>query len=103
MKANGQITTLTRYVSEHPGCYLSEILRDTQLPKCSVTSALTKLNAEGILRREGFDKRYRYYPAATENIEAHKSKRRPEMTDSDRINPLTNLFNQRLKEIRSGR
>lgn len=103
MKDSGQITTLIQYVSEHPGCYISDILRDTKLPKCSVTSALTKLNAGGILQRRGFDKRYRYYPAATENIGAHKSKRRPEMTDSDRINPLTNLFNQRLKEIRSGR
>lgn len=102
MRNKGQITTLIKYVSEHPGCYLSEILRDTQLPKCSVTSALTKLNGEGALRREGFDKRYRYY-AADGSATVHRVKARPDITEYDRVNPLTNLFNQRLAEVRSGR
>ena len=102
MKATGQITTLIQYVSEHPGCYLSEILRDTKLPKCSVTSALTKLNGEGVLRREGFDKRYRYY-AADGNATVHRVKARPDITDHDRVNPLTNLFNQLQASARSGR
>lgn len=102
MRNKGQITTLIQYVSEHPGCYLSEILRDTQLPKCSVTSALTKLNGEGALRREGFDKRYRYY-AADGNSTVHRVKARPDITEYDRVNPLTNLFNQLQASARSGR
>lgn len=101
MRSTGQIPAIIEYITEHPGSYMTDILRDTKIPKCSVTSALSKLTGAKALRREGYQKRYRYY---VENPEAKTTSIRKRITPvEDRVNPLTNLFNQRLKEIRSGR
>ncbi|WP_446030542.1 hypothetical protein [Lelliottia amnigena] len=101
MKSNGQIPAIIQYITEHPGSYMTDILRDTKIPKFSVTSALSKLTGAKTLRREGYQKRYRYYVADPEAKTTSKAKQAT--YEHDRVNPLTNLFNQRLKEIRSGR
>ena len=101
MKSNGQIPAIIQYITEHPGSYMTDILRDTKIPKCSVTSALSKLTGAKALRREGYQKRYRYYVADPDAKTTSKAK--SSTYEHDRVNPLSNLFNQRLKEIRSGR
>lgn len=101
MRSTGQIPAIIKYITEHPGSYMTDILRDTKIPKCSVTSALSKLTGAKALRREGYQKRYRYYVADPEAKTTSKAKQAT--YEHDRVNPLTNLFNQRLKEIRSGR
>lgn len=101
MKSNGQIPAIIQYITEHPGSYMTDILRDTKIPKCSVTSALSKLTGAKALRREGYQKRYRYY---VENPEAKTTCRPKKITPvEDRVNPLSNLFNQRLAQVRGGR
>lgn len=103
MKSNGQIPAIIQYITEHPGSYMTDILRDTKIPKCSVTSALSKLTGAKALRREGYLKRYRYYLVDPEERLVTATKKRPSLAAQSTVNPLTNLFNQRLKEIRGGR
>lgn len=99
MTESGQIPSIVQYITEHPGSYLKDILRDTKIPKCSATSALSKLIASRVLRREGFTKRYRYYAVSAEEAE---NNRKSSIAPSE-VNPLTKLFNQRLALVRSGR
>lgn len=103
MESNGQIPKIIKYITEHPGCYLSDITRATKVPKCSATAALSNLTKAKTLRREGIERRFRYYAIAPEDRPVNGPKRRHSYASQSTVNPLTNLFNQRLKEIRSGR
>ena len=102
-QSNGQISAIINYVTEHPGCYLSDIIRATKVPKCSATAALSNLTKAQTLRREGMERRFRYYAIPPEDRPVNEPKKRHACYFRDEVNPLTNLFNQRLKEIRSGR
>lgn len=103
MKANGHNAEIIQYVTKHPGCYMSDIRRDTSIQKGAIASALCELTRVKTLRREGFEKRYRYFFVRPEDRQAAAPKRIAKQPNRDTANPLTNLFNQRLKEIRSGR
>lgn len=100
---NGQIPAIINFVTKHPGCYLSDIIRATKVPRCSATSALANLTKAQTLRREGFERRFRYYAIPPEDRPVVGKKKRPSCYDHDEVNPLTKLFNQRLALVRSGR
>lgn len=103
MKANGPNAEIIQYVTKHPGCYMSDIRRDTPIQKGAVASALTELTRVKTLRREGFEKRYRYFVVRPEDRPVSAPKRIPKQPNRDTANPLNNLFNQRLASVRSGR
>lgn len=103
MKISNQNAVIIQYVTKHPGCYMSDIRRDTSLQKGAISSALTELTKAKTLRREGFEKRYRYFVVRPEDRPVIEPKRQSKQPNSDTVNPLTNLFNERLKAIRGGR
>lgn len=103
MNSPSQLQLILDYINEHPGKYMSEIKRDTGQPKYSVTSALSILTKKGLLRRKGIPRRYRYYAIEPEIKPVQAKKKYLTYEDHDRINPLSNLFNERLKAVRSGR
>lgn len=103
MKANGQIPAIIQYVTDHPGCYLTDIIRATKVPKCSATAALSNLTKSHTLRRAGFEKRYRYYVVHPEDRPVTAPKRQPKQLKQNTPNPLNNLFNQCLASVRGGR
>ena len=101
MKSKGYIENVIQYVTKHPGCYLTHIEHEAKIPRGSTATILVNLTRAKVLRREGFERRYRYY---VENPEAKTTSRTKRITPiEDRVNPLTNLFNQRLAEVRGGR
>ena len=102
MKANGQIPAIIQYVTKHPGCYMSDIRRDTAIQKGAVASALTNLTRVNTLRREGFEKRYRYFVVSPEDRPVTAPKRQPKQLKQNTANPLNNLFNQCLASVRGG-
>lgn len=103
MKANGHNAEIIQYVTKHPGCYMSDIRRDTKIQKGAIASALTELTRVKTFRREGFEKRYRYFVVRPEDRPAVAPKRIPKQPNRDTANPLTNLFNQCLASVRGGR
>ncbi|QGU13989.1 hypothetical protein GNG27_04690 [Leclercia sp. 119287] len=103
MKANGHNAEIIQYVTKHPGCYMSDIRRDTAIKKGAIASALTELTRVKTLRREGFEKRYRYFVVRPEDRPVVAPKRIPKQPNRDTANPLNNLFNQCLASVRGGR
>ena len=103
MRSNGQIPAIIQYVTKHPGCYLSDIIRGTKIPKRSASAALSNLTKAQTLRREGMGRRFRYYAIPPEERPVIEKKKRPACYSRDEVNTLTNEFNQRLAEVRSGR
>lgn len=103
MKANGHNAEIIQYVTKHPGCYMSDIRRDTSIQKGAIASALTELTRIKTLRREGFEKSYRYFVARPESLPIIGPKRIPKQPNRDTANPLNNLFNQCLASVRGGR
>lgn len=102
MNNKGQTDAIIQFIADHPGCYMSDVIREMNIAKGSVTSVLFKQSGAGVLRREGFEKRYRYYVVNPADRIA-KQKSQPARCDNSAINPLSNLFNQRLAEVRGGR
>lgn len=92
-----------QYVTKHPGCYMSDLRRDTSIKKSTIASALLELTKAKALRREGFESRYRYFVIRPEDRPAEDPKRTLKQVNRDKANPLTNLFNERLASVRSGR
>lgn len=103
MKSKGYLEKVIQYVTDHPGCYLTHIEHEAKIPRGSTATILVNLTREKVLRREGFERRYRYYLVDPEERLVTATKKRPSLAAQSTVNPLTNLFNQRLKEIRSGR
>jgi len=103
MKHSSQYAEIIQYITKHPGCYMSDIRRDTTIQKGAIASALTEMTRVKTLRREGFEKRYRYFfvrPEDRPDIEPKKISKQP---NRDTVNPLNNLFNQCLASVRGGR
>lgn len=103
MKHSSQYAEIIQYITKHPGCYMSDIRRDTTIQKGAIASALCELTRVKTLRREGFEKRYRYFfvrPEDRPDIEPKKISKQP---SRETANPLTNLFNQCLASVRGGR
>ena len=103
MKSTSQHAEIIQYVTKHPGCYMSDIRRDTSIQKGAIASALTNLTKAKMLRRTGFEKRYRYFVVHPEDRPVTAPKRQPKQLKQSTPNPLSNLFNERLKAVRSGR
>lgn len=103
MKSKGYIENVIQYVTDHPGCYLTHIEHEAKIHRGSTATILVNLTRAKVLRREGFERRYRYYLVDPEERPVTAPKKRPSLAAQSTVNPLTNLFNQRLKEIRSGR
>lgn len=103
MKHSSQYAEIIQYITKHPGCYMSDIRRDTKIQKGAIASALTELTRVKTLRREGFEKRYRYFIARPESLPIIGPKQIPKQPNRDTPNPLNNLFNQCLASVRGGR
>lgn len=103
MKTTGQYAEIIQYVTKHPGCYMSDIRSDTSIQKGAIASALTELTRVKTLRREGFEKRYRYFVVRPEDRPVIAPKRIPKQPNRDTANPLNNLFNQCLASVRGVR
>ena len=103
MKHSSQYAEIIQYITKHPGCYMSYIRRDTSIQKGAIASALCELTRIKTLRREGFEKRYRYFVVRPEDRPVIAPKRIPRQPNRDTANPLTNLFNQCLASVRGGR
>ncbi|CAI9399314.1 hypothetical protein [Lelliottia sp. T2.26D-8] len=103
MKSKGYIENVIQYVTEHPGCYLTHIEHEAKIPRGSTATILVSLTRAKVLRREGFERRYRYYLVDPEERPVTAPKKRPSLAAQSTVNPLTNLFNQRLAQVRSGR
>lgn len=103
MKHSSQYAEIIQYITKHPGCYMSDIRRDTAIQKGAIASALCELTRVKTLRREGFEKRYRYFVVRPEDRPAVAPKRIPKQPNRDTPNPLNNLFNQCLASVRGGR
>nr|DAH60056.1 MAG TPA: winged helix-turn-helix domain protein [Caudoviricetes sp.] len=103
MRGTGHKAEIIQYVTDHPGCYMSDIRRDTSIQKGAIASALTELTRVKTLRREGFEKRYRYFVVRPEDRPVITPKRIPKQSNRDTPNPLNNLFNQCLASVRGGR
>lgn len=102
MNNKGQTDAIIQFIADNPGCYMTDVIREMKIAKGSVTSVLFKQTGAGVLHRDGFEKRYRYYvvnPAARVTT----PKTPPARCDHGAINPLTNLFNQCLTSVRGGR
>lgn len=98
MRPKFQLETIEKYVTEHPGCTCPEIIQNTRIPRCSVTSALFQLVRGQVLSREGRPKHYQYYKSDKVVI---RNERGDPIPDHDLPNPLTAFINQRLREVRS--
>lgn len=103
MKHSSQYAEIIQYITKHPGCYMSDIRRDTSIQKGAIASALTNLTKAHTLRRAGFEKRYRYYVVSPEGRPVIAPKRQPKQLKQSTPNPLNNLFNQCLASVRGGR
>ena len=103
MESNGQIPKIIKYITEHPGSFLVDITRATGVPTRSATPVLCNLTKAGVLRREGVERRYRYYAVNPEERPVIAPKKRHSYASQSTVNPLTNLFNQRLAQVRGGR
>lgn len=102
-QSKGYTQKVIQYVTNHPGCYFTHVVLDAKIPKGIASTTLWILTRDGILRREGFEKRYRYYAVDPSDIPVNSSKKRSSLELQKKPNPLTNLFNQRLAEVRGGR
>ncbi len=103
MKHSSQYAEIIQYIIKHPGCYMSDIRRDTAIQKGAIASALCELTRVKTLRREGFEKRYCYFVVRPEDRPAAAPKRIAKQPNRDTPNPLNNLFNQCLASVRGGR
>ena len=103
MKHSSQYAEIIQYVTKHPSCYMSDIRRDTTIQKGAIASALTELTRIKTLRREGFEKRYRYYVVHPEDRPVTAPKRQPKQLKQSTPSPLNNLCKQCLASVRGGR
>lgn len=98
MRPQLQYDTILNYVTEHPGCTCPEIVKNTSVPRASVTSALHNLVREKFLCREGRERHFRYYKYEKP---VKRNSRGEAIPDHDLPNPLTAFINQRLREVRT--
>lgn len=103
MKHSSQYAEIIQYIIKHPDCYMPDIRRDTSIQKGAIASALCELARIKTLRREGFEKRYRYFVVRPEDRPDIAPKRITRQPNRDAPNPLNNLFNQCLASVRGGR
>ncbi|EJF5828202.1 hypothetical protein M8W91_000261 [Salmonella enterica] len=100
MKDKGQMRGIAAFVATNPGCFCHEVIAGTGIQKFSVTSALIKLVKRGTLRRVGNPKHYRYFIATKAEVIVNDMAIKPGDYDHDRPNPLSAMFNQKLREVR---
>lgn len=93
-----QIEAIEKFVIDNPGTKSPEIIKHTSVPQRSVTSVLCHMVREKILRREGPRGSYRYYKYEKKLM---VNSRGEPVIDHDMPNPLTDLFNKALREVRS--
>ena len=103
MRSTSQHAEIIQYVTNHPGCCMTDIRRDTSIQKSAVASALTNLTKSKVLQRSWFEKRYRYFIVHPEDRPVIAPKKRPKHFHENTANPLNNLFNQCLASVRGGR
>ncbi|POU03599.1 hypothetical protein C3369_07205 [Escherichia sp. ESNIH1] len=60
MKRISYLQQIITYISQHPGCHSTDIIAGTGLNKSTVNGTLSRLVIDQRVRREGFEKQYRY-------------------------------------------
>lgn len=104
MKPKSQTQRVFEFVQRNPGCKCSDITHGTGICKANAASALNKMYFERRVRRTGEPGNYRYTSCGPAEPPVRKPKKQDEQTGIfGCANPLTNLFNQRLAEVRGGR
>lgn len=104
MKRNSQTQRIFEFVERNPNCQCSEVSKGTGICKANVASTLNKLYFDCRIRRTGEQGGYRYTAVGPAEPAVKKPKQQPEEKGPfGCANPLTNLFNQRLAEVRGGR
>ncbi len=104
MKPRTQTQRVLDFVQRNPGCQCADVYKGTGIIKENVTSVLNKLYFDHRVRRVGERGNYHYTVCGPAEPPVRKPKKQDEQTGIfGCANPLTNLFNQRLAEVRGGR
>lgn len=104
MKPKSQIQRIFEFVQRNPGCQCADVTKGTGICKATAASTLNKLYFDCRVRRTGEQGNYRYTSCGPAEPPVRKPKKAEEKTGIfGCANPLTNLFNQCLAEVRGGR
>lgn len=98
MKRISYLQQIISYIAAHPGCHSTDIIACTGLNKSTVNGTLSKLVIDQRVRREGFEKQYRYMAVDTP---APRARVKPE-TKCEGVN-LNAMFNSLLRNARENR
>lgn len=98
MKRISYLQQIITYISQHPGCHSTDIIAGTGLNKSTVSSTLSRLVIDQRVRREGFEKQYRYIAV---DKPAPRGRVKPE-PKPDGVN-INALFNSLLRSARESR
>lgn len=104
MNNKGHTRSVEKYIEANPGSYCRDVVAGTGINKTSVTSAIVHLITQGIVRREGFERRYRYYTTGIKPQGKPKYETGIEGFEFEPVfgchNPRTAFFNQAIREVR---
>jgi len=98
MKRISYLQQILTYIAAHPGCHSTDIIAGTGLNKSTVNGTLSKLVLDQRVRREGFEKQYRYMAVDTP---APRGRVKPE-PKVEGVN-LNAMFNTLLRNSRENR
>ncbi|WP_312212363.1 helix-turn-helix domain-containing protein [Pseudescherichia sp.] len=98
MKRISYLQQIISYIGEHPGRHSTDIIAGTGLIKSTVNGTLSKLVIAQRVRREGFEKQYRYI--AVDKTAPH-GRTKPE-PKAEGVN-LNAMFNSLLMAARENR
>lgn len=98
MKRISYLQQIISYIAAHPGCHSTDIIAGTGLNKSTVNGTLSRLVIDQRVRREGFEKQYRYMAVDTH---APRGRVKPE-TKCEVVN-LNAMFNSLLMAARENR
>lgn len=98
MKRISYLQQIISYISEHPGCHSTDIIAGTGLNKSTVNGTLSRLVIDQRVRREGFEKQYRY-------IAVDKPAPRGRVKPEPKPEPVSMhaMFNSLLRSVRENR
>lgn len=98
MKRISYLQQIIAYIGEHPGCHSTDIIAGTGLNKSTVNGTLSRLVIDQRVRREGFEKQYRYIAV---DKPAPRGRFKPEPKEEG-VN-LNAMFNSLLRSARESR
>lgn len=102
MRDEGKMRSILLFIKDNPGCFCSDVLIGTEVSKSSVTSIISRLHRDGLIKRTGQKRRYRYFVTG-KAIQRERKAPYSRMTvgDVDKVNPLSSFIDKALREVRS--